>query len=788
MSKTPVAAPPQQAQAPAAAKPIAAQQSSSSIEAQERPFHDRRDPWASQRTSGSGRPFSRRPFASPTAAWRRERPPAAPPSKPFPFQLMPSFSDVGIEQRTASRLPTMAIQCQREAADPPPANMHRVAASGFTGSAQSLPHLQRIQRAFGPHDLSGVKAYVGGPAAQASREISARAYTVGEHVAFAESPDLHTAAHEAAHVVQQRRGVSLPMGIGRANDRYEQHADQVADRVIISQNAADLLDPVFFTQAQSAAQSIQNSQGDEQDDRDVQMPLGNNRQVQRMGGDNNSSNERARQSEAGRELATGLTSGLMGTPHARPDLALKTPYQLQRYIVRDDAFNGAVVRPGSGIGDDNKVALFKAKTKVDLNVRRGPGVGHNKAGDALPEGTEVEVFEERNGWYRIGEGRWVSGSSKYIERLQQTNRGNVQGVVKRVGGPNENGGPSKRVYKQTPGNISQGKYLVNQDYQFVQRNGKYYVRKSPQMTKDKNSLRSKGKNPNTINNSSKKTKTEIKAEKKIEASTAFSKRSAEILDGDYGAVKGSATVLEAGAEASASASLGEEGVEVKAGGNVKLTLIGGKLRYETPSLDFSFMGETMSLLVAAEVSAEAAAILGGDIAVQVNKRNGGATIGGGITGDAFAGAKGGVFIIGMANWKSKKGDLPLIGITTGVEGWAGIGGKASFTAKLSPSIRYEGYLGVAVGLGAASKVIVEVHPINAARLTYILTIKGFNVDWGMIKGYATDAIYDIRELTGNVVNSGKKLTGNVVKSGKKLADTFNEVGGDIVDWAGKLLD
>ncbi|MEO1271892.1 MAG: DUF4157 domain-containing protein, partial [Myxococcota bacterium] len=40
------------------------------------------------------------------------------------------------------------------------------------------------------------------------------AYATGHTVAFKQSPDLHTAAHEAAHVVQQRAGaVQLKGGI-----------------------------------------------------------------------------------------------------------------------------------------------------------------------------------------------------------------------------------------------------------------------------------------------------------------------------------------------------------------------------------------------------------------------------------------------------------------------------------------------------------------------------------------------------------------------------------------------
>jgi hypothetical protein len=63
-------------------------------------------------------------------------------------------------------------------------------------------------------------------------------------VAFARSPDLHTAAHEAAHVVQQRGGVQLKGGVGEAGDSHERHADAVADLVVQGKSSESLLDRV----------------------------------------------------------------------------------------------------------------------------------------------------------------------------------------------------------------------------------------------------------------------------------------------------------------------------------------------------------------------------------------------------------------------------------------------------------------------------------------------------------------------------------------------------------------
>ena len=116
------------------------------------------------------------------------------------------------------------------------------AARGVQGASAALPHAGMIQRLFGRHDVGGIQAAVGGPAAEASAAIGARAYAAGDRVAFAAPPDLHTAAHEAAHVVQQRAGVHLAGGVGSSGDRYEQHANRVADQVVRGASAEATLD------------------------------------------------------------------------------------------------------------------------------------------------------------------------------------------------------------------------------------------------------------------------------------------------------------------------------------------------------------------------------------------------------------------------------------------------------------------------------------------------------------------------------------------------------------------
>ncbi|MCO4770088.1 MAG: DUF4157 domain-containing protein [Deltaproteobacteria bacterium] len=119
-----------------------------------------------------------------------------------------------------------------------------VAAQGVSGAAGQLPYASQIQQAFGHHDVSGIGAHVGGQAGEAAQSIGASAYAQGDQVAFQGSPSLHTAAHEAAHVVQQAAGAQVSGGVGQSGDRWEQHADQVADAVVAGQSAEQLLDQV----------------------------------------------------------------------------------------------------------------------------------------------------------------------------------------------------------------------------------------------------------------------------------------------------------------------------------------------------------------------------------------------------------------------------------------------------------------------------------------------------------------------------------------------------------------
>ncbi len=121
---------------------------------------------------------------------------------------------------------------------------HEAAQRGTRGPSRSLPHLPQIQKSFGTYDVSSVAAHTGPAAAEGARAIGAVAFTTGDHVAFAEPPTLRTAAHEAAHVIQQRAGIELAGGMDQPGDRFERHADEVADRVATGQSSEDLLNAI----------------------------------------------------------------------------------------------------------------------------------------------------------------------------------------------------------------------------------------------------------------------------------------------------------------------------------------------------------------------------------------------------------------------------------------------------------------------------------------------------------------------------------------------------------------
>lgn len=79
---------------------------------------------------------------------------------------------------------------------------------GISGPTSPLPHRAALEAAFGV-GLGHVQAHVGPEASEAASALGARAYALGEHVAFREpAPRIETVAHEVVHVLQGRPGAS----------------------------------------------------------------------------------------------------------------------------------------------------------------------------------------------------------------------------------------------------------------------------------------------------------------------------------------------------------------------------------------------------------------------------------------------------------------------------------------------------------------------------------------------------------------------------------------------------
>ena len=110
------------------------------------------------------------------------------------------------------RAPVQAKMLQRRDGDSTE-QVHQAAEAGLSGGGGTMPFADRIQESFGGFDVSGIRAHTGGAAQKANEKMGSMAYATGNNVAFRGAPDLFTAAHEAAHVIQQQAGVQLRGGV-----------------------------------------------------------------------------------------------------------------------------------------------------------------------------------------------------------------------------------------------------------------------------------------------------------------------------------------------------------------------------------------------------------------------------------------------------------------------------------------------------------------------------------------------------------------------------------------------
>lgn len=123
----------------------------------------------------------------------------------------------------------------------------QVASGGLRGPGRPLTHLDTLQRAFGHHDIRGMREHTDAAACSALNALGAEGYTSGGRMALPGTPGLYVQAHEAAHGVQQAalgNRMQLPDGTGEAGDRYERQADEVAQAVVKGQSAEPILDGI----------------------------------------------------------------------------------------------------------------------------------------------------------------------------------------------------------------------------------------------------------------------------------------------------------------------------------------------------------------------------------------------------------------------------------------------------------------------------------------------------------------------------------------------------------------
>ena len=159
---------------------------------------------------------------------------------------------MSFEQARQALQPEGQVALQLASEDHTPGT-HAIAGRAFNDPAGSLPHQAAIESSYGV-DMSAVQAYKGPEAKAACNAMGARAFALGHRVAFAEAnPSLHLVAHEAAHVVQQSKGVQLSDKVGRPGDAYEVAADRAAGRVAAGESAGDLLPSVEKVQTMGSS-------------------------------------------------------------------------------------------------------------------------------------------------------------------------------------------------------------------------------------------------------------------------------------------------------------------------------------------------------------------------------------------------------------------------------------------------------------------------------------------------------------------------------------------------------
>jgi hypothetical protein len=150
-------------------------------------------------------------------------------------------------------LDLMGVAAQAQAAELAPAlkaggaanaragNAAEIAAAGTASGGQEIPYRQEMEASFGA-DFSNVQAHFGDSAAQASQALGAKAYAMGNQVAFADpNPSKALVAHELTHVLQQSSGPQRKATDGAVDTAGEAQAEAVEAAVAAGRSARSAL-------------------------------------------------------------------------------------------------------------------------------------------------------------------------------------------------------------------------------------------------------------------------------------------------------------------------------------------------------------------------------------------------------------------------------------------------------------------------------------------------------------------------------------------------------------------
>ena len=170
-------------------------------------------------------------------------------------------------------------------------DIQREKGNGFTPDAQAAGNTSAVTQT----DYSDVKIHTDAKADQLSRQLGAKAFTVGEDVFFRSGeyqPDSQDGqkllSHELTHVTQQKQGVvsggtpQAKLTVTAADDQFEKEADSVADQVVTNSSAESDHDAGQPVQRQAAPEEEELQMKRETVQREA-MPEEEELQMQRDG-------------------------------------------------------------------------------------------------------------------------------------------------------------------------------------------------------------------------------------------------------------------------------------------------------------------------------------------------------------------------------------------------------------------------------------------------------------------------------------------------------------------------